>query len=220
MMSWHSTIRRSTGTITAGSVAVLLLAGPTEAATIYQVNQTIVSANPTNNPLQSDSVKGTITTDGTIGVLATSNILSFDIKLIDNLKPSNNYELTPSTGAIDINTDGGLSASATGLSFDFSGTKILLFQAFVPGFGTGQRYLCYSGFLGTCFAGETISPAYVFTDAVVLTGALTPVGMQPLDQTPVPVVTPGSVGVPEPGTITLLAVGLFAIASLRRRTMG
>ena len=60
----------------------------------YTIDTTITSATPTGNPLQSNTVFGSITTDGTIGVLATSDCLSWNLDLIDNLNSANNFDLT------------------------------------------------------------------------------------------------------------------------------
>jgi hypothetical protein len=96
-------------------------AAPTQASTVYTINASgttpIVSGE--NSPL-SDTVSGSITTDGTIGVLQSSNILSWDLDITDNLNPAYDVVLTPSNSKIVEDLGNGLTASATGLFFNFS----------------------------------------------------------------------------------------------------
>ena len=95
---------------------------------IYTINTTITSANPTGNPLQSNTVVGSITTDGTIGVLPSGDILTWNLNLIDNLNAADNVDLTPANSTLVEDTGSALSATATGLSFNFSGTGEFLIQ--------------------------------------------------------------------------------------------
>ena len=196
------------------------LCGPVaaHADTIYAIDVTITSNFPTGNPNQSDRVKGFITTDGTIGYLKTSNILDWDLQLIDNLKPANNVELTPSNSAIVLNSGTGLKADETGLAFDYSrGGAIFGIQGTPPefyGYGSGYSYFCFSAYtdIYRCYAGETISPNYIYTDGVVTMGANVPVGLVPLGPAPDP--SP----VPEPSTLGLMITGgLSLCAYLKRR---
>src|SRR5580704_4824448 len=112
------------------------------AGTIYTVNETITS--PLNgivgNPTQTDSVVGTITTDGTIGVLHSADISSWNLDLIDVTTPANTYELTTSNSSIVVDFGSVLNASATGLFFDFTNTGGFGFQANVPGPYSGYHY--------------------------------------------------------------------------------
>ena len=176
---------------------------------VYTIDTTITSANPTGNPAQKDTVLGTLTTDGTIGALAPNNIISYNLNLIDQLNASNNVDLTPANSSIVEDLGSALSASATGLSFDFSGSGEFLIQANSPGPFSGSSYFCFSTGVFACFAGETISPQYITSDGVVATGAAAPVGTQPLDQAPSPV--------PEPTTFSLLVLGLAGLGFLGRR---
>jgi hypothetical protein len=181
---------------------------------VYAINTTIVSANPTGNPLQSDTVLGSITTDGTIGVLATSDIVSWNLDLIDNLNAANDVDLTPTNSAIVVNSGGDLSASATGLSFNYSSPGEFGIQGTLHGAFSGYSYFCFSAVGGDCLAGETIAPQYYAVDGAVLTGASAPVGVQPLAPPTPP--TPGVV--PEPSTYGLVLTGLLGLGgSLKRK---
>jgi len=185
------------------SVAAQLGSFVARANTIYAVNATITSAVPTGNPLQTDSVMGSITTDGTIGVIGPANIVSYDLALADALNSANNLDLTPANSTVVEDTGSGLTATATGLSFDFSGSGEFAIQANFPGPFSGYSYFCLSTG-GACLAGETISPQYVYADGVVLTGTAAPIGPQPLNQ------------VPEPSTYGLMITGLLALAAAIR----
>jgi hypothetical protein len=94
---------------TTALLCAVSLAGSAHASTIYMLNDQFDS---------NTSLTGTITTDGTIGVLAQSNITAFDLTVtaigasgeITNL---NNF-ISPFLGGSAV------SATAAALSFDFS----------------------------------------------------------------------------------------------------
>jgi hypothetical protein len=176
---------------------------------IYAVNTTITSALPTGHPLQTDSVVGSITTDGTIGVIGLGNITSWNLNLIDQLNAAFNFDLTPANSTLVHDTGSALTATAAALFFNYSGSGEFLIQANVPGPFSGFSYFCFSTGVFACAAGETISPQDIFVDGVIATGASAPVGNQPLNQ-------PSSV--PEPSTYGFLLTGLLALgAGLKRK---
>jgi hypothetical protein len=208
--STASSDRRRFAPVLLFSVITAVLGHATAQANIvYTIDTTITSSNPTGNPAQKDTVLGTLTTDGTIGPLASANIVGYNLNLIDQLNTTNNVDLTPADSSIVEDTGSALSASATGLSFDFSGHGEFLIQANSPGPFSGFSYFCFSTGVFACFAGETISPQYITSDGVVATGAAAPVGTQPLDQTPSTV--------PEPTTFWLLSFGLAGVGFIGRR---
>ena len=183
---------------------------------IYAIDTTITSSDPTGNPLQTDTVEGSITTDGTIGVLGSSDILSWNLDLIDGLNPSNDVDLYYVSSS-DFNSGIGafngndLTATATSLYYNFSGADsgIFLLQGTTHGFGSGWQYFCFATYTGECYAGETISPEYYLEDGVVATGAAAPVGTQPLGPPPSTV--------PEPTSVFLLSSLLLAVAAVARK---
>ena len=188
------------------------------ANTVYPVNLTITSGDLTGNPLQTDTLLGSITTDGTIGVISISNIVSYDLNLIDDLNPANSVDLTPTNSTIVADVGGALSATATGLIYDYSvaGGGFLI-QANSPGVFSGYSYFCLASGYSPCAVGETISPQYYSFDGVDLVGANAPVGTQPLAPP-----TGGGGGAaavtPEPASLALLGTGALAgVATLRRR---
>jgi len=174
---------------------------------IYEIDTTITSSDPTGNPLQTDTVDGSITTDGTIGVLGAANILSWNLDLIDGLNAANDVDLTNTNSEIITFSGSSLSATATGLFFNFSAAGEFGIQE--DGFFfSGEHYFCFSTGSVNCLAGETITPGDVFTDGVVATGSAEPIGTQPLG--------PPST-VPEPTSVFLLSTLLLAVALVARK---
>jgi len=193
---------------------VAMMAVAAHADIIYTFNTTATNVFPSGNPLQTNTILGTITTDGTIGVLEAGNILSWNLDLIDDLNPANNVTLTTSNSGIPHPIGGGLSASATSMSFDFSvaGSEFLIQgngTGGTHGYSSGWNYLCFSATGGWCLEGETIAPQYYAGDGVIVTGSASPIGSQPLDQAPS--------SVPEPTTIALVGLGLVGLGAVSRR---
>jgi hypothetical protein len=193
------------------AMATLSFALKAQATTTFDVDVSATTGYPTGNPAQSDSVVGSVTTDGTIGVLGPSDIVSWDLNLVDGLDASSDCELTPGDSSLVEDTGSALSATSSGLSFDYSGAGEFLIQADSPGAYTGWHYFCFSTG-GACLAGETISPGFIYTDGVTLTGDSAPVGNQPIGSTP---------GVPETPTWAMMIIGLIGLgAGLRLRRKG
>jgi len=173
---------------------------------VYSINQTSTTPEVAGelSPL-SDTVSGTITTDGTLGVLQSSNILSWNLQLIDNLRPAYDFDLTPANSGIWFDTGNGLTASATGLSFDFSDAgAVFIIQGTNPhGFSSGYQYFCFQATSGPCITGETIVPDYFAVDGVSATGLSGPRQLN---------------GVPEPATWAMMLLGFAGIgyAAYRR----
>jgi hypothetical protein len=196
------------------SMGLMGAAAVTHADVIYNINTTATSSNPTGNPLQTDTVLGTITTNGKLGILAASDILGWNLNLIDGLNSANNFNLSPSNSELVHDWGNALSATTTGLIFDYSisGAEFLIQGNVIHPISSGYNYFCFSATGGWCLAGETISPQYVFTDGVVVTGAAAPVGQQPLDQGP-------RNSVPEPTSFGLVFIGLLSLAGIMKRKL-
>lgn len=92
------------------------------------------------------SVMGTIMTDTNSGVLNSSDITGYDILLNDG---SATLNLTPGNSQFELEGSS-VTATATGLLFDFDNVTqdFLLFQS--PTLGLGNNYLCYQGAAGGC----------------------------------------------------------------------
>ncbi|HWF00904.1 MAG TPA: PEP-CTERM sorting domain-containing protein [Caulobacteraceae bacterium] len=122
--------------------AALTAAGGAGADTTYQVNRTI----------SSDTLTGSITTDGNSGALSGSDVLSWDVLLAG---PSTLVELTPANSAVTVN--GQLfQASGNKLLFDFLGPPgwFLDFQQ-----TSGDAFYCADDNSAPCPDGETIAPS-------------------------------------------------------------
>src|SRR5262252_9962396 len=89
---------------------------PLSAATVYTVSDVL-------GPV---TLGGTITTDGTIGALAVSNIVNFDVTFTG----TSTTHITKSTNQVtNFITGNALTATASGLFFNFSGVG--LFELFI-----------------------------------------------------------------------------------------
>lgn len=203
----------SFGRFTAAALALGAALGTTSASfasIVYQINQS--SSTPEVggelSPL-SDTVHGTITTDGVIGPVLTSDILGWDLHIDDNYRPAYDVELTPANSGIWYDTGNGLVASATSLSFNFSNPgAVFIIQGLTHGFSSGYQYFCFQATTGPCIQGETIVPYYFAVDGVSATGFS---GVVPLS------------GVPEPATWSVMLLGLASAGGAlrgRRRAAG
>jgi len=109
------------------ALATAALCGAANANITYNLNQTIGAGG----------VTGDIVTDGTIGVLGSTNILDWNLNLNDG---TNTVNLSKSNSVLDIFTALGLSATATELLFDFSSSGEVIFESTaIPTDG----YLCF-----------------------------------------------------------------------------
>jgi len=132
---------------------------------VYQASTTPIVSSGEISPL-SVTETGTITTDGTIGVLQTGDIVSWNLTLTDQYNPSYDVTLTPANSGIPGGIIGNaLTASATALSFNYSDAgAAFAIQAFSPGFYSGYSYVCYQATAGACAQGDTIVPNYYAVD--------------------------------------------------------
>ena len=89
------------------------------------------------------SVNLSITTDSVIGNVAASDITAFTITITDLATPGT---FTLTQGNAQVGITGGLTATATALSFDFSSNFYALFQN--PSLGSAQNFYCLAG--GLC----------------------------------------------------------------------
>lgn len=107
-------------------------------------------------------VDGTITTDGTFGILRTNNITGFSLTLIGN-----GARTTLASGSARVQIAGDdVTADAQAIYFNFSGSpnSYLLFQ---QSLFSGNQYWCNAGGDGVCFRGKTIAPQSIFDATAV-----------------------------------------------------
>jgi hypothetical protein len=171
---------------------------------VYAINQSSTTPEVSGelSPL-SDTVSGTITTDGTLGFLQSSDIVTYDLQLNDNIRSGDDVELTPTNSGIVEDTGNGLAASATALSFDFSNPgAVFAIQGTFYGFFSGFQYFCFQATTsGPCVAGETIVPFEFDVDGTLATGLS---GTVPLS------------GVPEPAAWAMMLLGFGGLGGVIR----
>jgi PEP-CTERM motif len=132
----------------AGTIAALWLANESAMASItYDVYDTIGQGN----------VQGSITTDGTLGVLSTGDITGWDLTL--NGVGASFVLNNGNSGVLVSGAD--LTATASDLIFNYSGTDNGL-VAFQTTFYTGDNYWCNATAAGNCYQGATVSPKSIF----------------------------------------------------------
>lgn len=153
----------------------------------------------------SATVSGAIWTDGTIGALANSNISSVSVSVhsgVTDMSFSTSNSGNFGDGGFLFGTSGGLTASAAGLFFDFTGSDK---SFWIQGIGT-------PGFVGLEWAGDGTGCPYggygycVWLNTVAATGYATASGVQQIASV-----------VSEPNSLALLGLGLSAILASRRR---
>jgi hypothetical protein len=192
--------------------AVVVLGGSSLAAgsTTYNISQAFGGA----------SVTGTITTDGTLGTLSQSDVLSWDLT-VDGLNGSSlslfgsgTSGIFPSGGPITGNSGfwvygSDLSASGPDLLFNFSGGDGGYILSQLNGFySSGEYYFCdLTNPAGPCLVGASAITT-IYTDTVNSVAGYPESGDQIIGT---------AVTTPEPGTLALLLSGLGGIGAFVRR---
>ncbi|MFN7175420.1 MAG: PEPxxWA-CTERM sorting domain-containing protein [Thermaurantiacus sp.] len=183
------------------AIAVLALAAPADALTYVA-----------SRPVGAGSVALSISTDGTLGVLASANIVDWTITVTRG--PDSVTLLGPLSGS-----NSGFTLSATNLSatssdllFDFDVNGFFLIQT--PNPGSSQPFWCVQGLAGGCFdfSGPGEAVLAVFGDFNQFTREARQ-GLQVIASVGTGV--PGVI--PEPATWALLIAGFGLVGTALRR---
>lgn len=157
-----------------------------------------------NRTISTGSVVGTLVTDGTIGALASANIMSWNFT-IDDGHGDGAFQLTSGVNAgLYLSSASVLFGDADSLDFNFAGSGFALFQS--PGPGSGQNWWCLESVGSNCAgsgAGETVNrfgaAAYQFRNTQAVIGTVDAVQ-----------------AVPEPGSLALAGLAMVALLGARR----
>lgn len=170
---------------------MLVISTSSFGAIVYDVNRTIGAG----------SVTGTVTTDGTLGVLLTSNFLDWELLLNDSITSLTLFG--PNSGS----TNSGLSivgsdfsATSSDLIFDFNGIGYALFQN--PNPGSGINYWCLDA--SNC-TGEPTGESVYFNGPIQLSSLS---GQQ---------VIASVSSVPVPAAVWLFGSALMGLVGVRRK---
>lgn len=163
----------------------------------------------------SGSLKGTITTDGTIGGLAPSlgHITGFDLTIFDGVNTAEIVDGVGGAGYAWFGPSAGITASATQLTFDFSGNTDALFQYNIS--GGGGSFVCF----------ETSNPCSGLGMGISLGASSSPgagdqfENQQHVTERGVQVIATVQSAVPEPSSVALFGTGIgtLALFGMRRR---
>jgi PEP-CTERM motif len=178
-------------------VAILSPAVVRAADITYTVNQSVGT---------SGSMTGYITTDGNSGLLATSDILDWNLVVNDGTNPSFDLNGLANSQAQVLGSD--LTATATQLLFDFSGgdSGYLLFENLT--IGDGGPFACFEADSYCSGAPAGVSLAANDGEGDIIYTSMDGTGV---------IGTAGAAPTPEPESLFLLGSGLLGVVGMARR---
>ena len=166
-----------------------------------------------SNSVGGGSISGTIETDGTIGILGSTNILDWNLLLNDGTSTfTNTGPLSGNNSQLFFTATTNLTATATQLLFNFSGpTGGVMFQN--PTIGSSINYWCMQVGGSVCVGGSFVGEG-VFVSKTLQTSGFE--GTRVIG-------TAGASSVPEPTSVSLIGLGGAVLAArrvfARRRTV-
>jgi hypothetical protein len=154
-------------------------------------------------------VTGTITTDGSIGTLATGDIVNWNLNINDGTDPTFDLEGPLSGNNSGVLVSGSdLTSTATQLLFNFNGTDIGFFAFENPCIGCNGPFIGYNANPGGFNTSQSINISSVNGESTIIEPTFT--GND---------VIAGPVTSPEPGTLSLMlmGVGLLGLMVIGRK---
>ncbi len=167
-----------------------------------------------NNAVGGGSISGTIETDGTSGILGSSNILDWNLLLNDGTGTfTNKGPLSGNNSQLYFTATTNLTATATQLLFDFSGpVGGVMFQN--PNTGSAVNYWCMQVGGAVCVGGSFVGEGVYVSTTLQTTG---------FEGNQVIGTAAGAGSVPEPASLSLMGLGAAALLARRffagRRTV-
>jgi hypothetical protein len=179
-------------------------------AAVFMLIPAIAAASPItytgSHSVGTGSVNLSLTTDGTIGVLTAVNFLDWTITVNDGNGPFTLFGPLSGNNSGVLISGTALTGTSTALIFDFSAVAGQFAFQF-PNLGSGQSFYCAQ--VSSCFdflgPGEGVLSSQPYTNFVRnnLSGQVT--------------LATATAAVPEPATLSLLALGLTGVAIRLRR---